>query len=235
MIFQQIKYGCLDDKGQIEGKRDKDNEPVRPFTCSPGKIGRIESFDNDWGWRRTGRFTGINGKVQPPLSEAKAGAFERWRLINAGSGETDAHAALSPRPRRAAAADRQGGGPGRVARTLLHRPASADVADRPRRADPISDPKVDEAILFAGERMDVLARLPEAGHYCMVNDTSRTIRKRLNPLAHDRHDRRQRRSAPGIDGDALLQSTLARSAEKALAGRNNPRTATVLSASSRTA
>ena len=64
MIFQQIKYGCLDDKGQIEGKRDKDDEPVRPFTCSPGEIGGIESFDNDWGWRRTGRFTGINGKVR---------------------------------------------------------------------------------------------------------------------------------------------------------------------------
>ncbi len=43
MIFQQIKYGCLDDKGAIEGQRDKANEPVRPFTCSAGKIGRIES------------------------------------------------------------------------------------------------------------------------------------------------------------------------------------------------
>ncbi len=47
-MFQQIKYGCLDDKGVIEGQRDKNDEPVRPFICSPGKIGRIESFDNDW-------------------------------------------------------------------------------------------------------------------------------------------------------------------------------------------
>ena len=88
MMFQQIQYGCLNDKGADRGQADKDDEPVRPFICSPGKVGGIESFDNDWGWRRTGRYTGINGKVQPQLTAAKAGAFERWRLINGGTGES---------------------------------------------------------------------------------------------------------------------------------------------------
>ncbi len=54
--------------------------------------------------------------------------------------------------------------------------------------------KVDEAILFAGERMDVLARLPDAGQYCMVNDTSRDDPKKdSQPVAHDCRDRRERR------------------------------------------
>ena len=51
MIFQQINYGCLDAKGVIEGKRSADDNPVRPFVCSAGEIGRVESFDNDWCWR----------------------------------------------------------------------------------------------------------------------------------------------------------------------------------------
>ena len=41
--------------------------------------------------------------------------------------------------------------------------------------------KVDEAVLFAGERMDVIARLPEPGQYCMVNDTSPNDPEKLNP------------------------------------------------------
>ena len=36
MIFQQIDYDCVDDKGVIEAERDKAGDPVRPFTCSPG-------------------------------------------------------------------------------------------------------------------------------------------------------------------------------------------------------
>ena len=35
----------------------------------------------------SGRYTGINGKVEPELGAAKAGGFERWRMINAGRGE----------------------------------------------------------------------------------------------------------------------------------------------------
>src|SRR5437764_1157410 len=88
MVFQQIQYGCLDGKGAIEGKLDERKNYVRPFTCDPGQIGKIESFDNDWDWQWSGRFTGVNGKVQPTLASARTGAFERWRLIQADTGET---------------------------------------------------------------------------------------------------------------------------------------------------
>ncbi len=41
--------------------------------------------------------------------------------------------------------------------------------------------KVDQAVLFAGERMDVIARLPDPGQYCMVNDTRPNDPEKLNP------------------------------------------------------
>jgi len=173
MIFQQIAYGCLNEKGVIEGERDKAGDPVRPFTCSPGEVGRIESFDNDWGWRRSGRFTGINGKVEPQLADAKAGAFERWRLINAGRGEPMRMRLyrLDPAapPLRTIRAEEQtewrqrycGGQPLPMWEIALDGLTRSAIR------------RTDEAVLFAGERKDLLVRLPERGLYCIVNDTTR--------------------------------------------------------------
>jgi L-ascorbate oxidase len=218
MIFQQIKYGCLDDKGKIEGKRDDKGDPVRPFTCSPGKIGRIESFDNDWSWRRTGRFTGINGKVQPELSQAKAGGFERWRLINAGAGEPMRMRLyrLDPAapPLRTVKAEDQVAWRERycTGQSLAMWQLALDGLTRSAIL------KMDEAVLFAGERMDVIARLPEQGQYCMVNDTSRDDPKKLNPSRMVAVIGAQGTAKRDADSDALLQSTLVRSAGKVLAG-----------------
>jgi L-ascorbate oxidase len=224
MILQQIKYGCLDAKGQIEGQRDKDNEPVRPFTCSPGKIGRIESFDNDWNWRRTGRFTGINGNVQPDLSQAKAGGFERWRLINAGVGEA-MHMRLyrldpAAPPLRTVKAEDQVAWRERycIGQPLAMWQLALDGLTRSAIL------KTDEAVLFAGERMDVIARLPEPGLYCMVNDTSRDDPKKLNPSRMITVIAAEGAIARDTGGDALLQSMLIRSAEKVLAGRERSAT-----------
>lgn len=218
MIFQQIEYACLNAKGEVEGERDKDDNFVRPFTCAPGEIGRIESFDNDQGWRHSGRFTGINGKVEPELSEAKAGGFERWRLINAGTGE-----AMHMRVFRLDPA----------APPLRTVKAADQVAWRERFCTGQPLPmwqialdgltrtavrKVDQAILFAGQRMDVIVRLPEPGLYCMVNDTSRNDVNKRNPSRMVAVIGATGAVAAAGDGDALLQSTLLHAAEKALAG-----------------
>jgi len=224
MVFQHIKYGCLDGKGRIEGQRDKQDEPVRPFTCSPGQIGGIESFDNDWGWRRSGRFTGINGKVEPQLSDARAGGFERWRLINAGTGE--------PMRMRLYRLDP-------AAPALLTVKAEEQIAWRERYCTGQPLPmwqiaqdgltrtaarKVEEAILFPGQRIDVIVRLPEQGLYCMVNDTG------PDNLEHDNPPRMIAVvGAKGVvgqagDSEALLRSTLIHSAEKALAGNEQSAT-----------
>ena len=218
MLFQQIQYGCLNDKGVNEGVRDKDNEPVRPFTCSPGKTGTIEGFDNDWGWQKTGRFTGINGKVQPRLADAKTGAFERWRLVNAGTGESMRMRIrrldpAAPPLRTIKAADQEvwrerycSGQPLPMWQIALDGLTRSAVH------------KVDEAVLFAGERTDVIVRLPEAGLYCMVNDTSRIDTEKLNPSRMVALIGAKGTGNAAPDSNGLFQAAMISSAEIALAG-----------------
>lgn len=219
MIFQQIQYGCVDDKGVIEGKIDDKKDYIRPFTCSAGQTGRIENYDNDLNWRWSGRFTGINGKVQPVLTSIKAGEFERWRLIHGGTRETirmrlyrlDASA---PSLRSIKAPD-QGGW---MLRYCAGKPLPMwQIAMDGLTRSAIR--RVDEAVLFPGERMDVIARLPERGRYCMVQDTSRDDRDKDNPsrmLAVVEAGGTGR--SVDDDSDAALRLTLVRSAERALAG-----------------
>ena len=222
MVFQQIVYGCGDDRGAIEAKRDKDGTPIRPFTCSPGQIGRVESFDNDWGWRRSGRYTGINGKVEPQLTAAKAGAFERWRMINAGRGENMRMRLyrLDPAapPLRTVRGEEQIAWRQRYC-TGQPLPMWQIALDGLTRSEVR---KVDEAILFPGERLDVIARLPEPGLYCMVNDTSRddTDKAFPNPPRMIALVEARGNGAGSLDADALLQSQLVRSAERAFAAKD---------------
>jgi L-ascorbate oxidase len=222
MIFQHIQYGCMNDKGINEGKRNEDNEPIRPFTCPPGKVGGYESFDNDWGWRQTGRYTGINGKVQPRLGDVKTGAFERWRLVNAGSGEgMRMHLyRLDPKapPLRSIKAEDQVAWRERYC-TGRSLPMWRIAMDGLTRS---AVEKVDEAILFAGERVDVLVRLPEPGLYCMVNDTSRVDKDKDNPNPSRMVALVEAKGAKAAaDDGTLLQTALIRSAENALQGKEH--------------
>lgn len=220
MLFQMINYGCLNDKGLNEGRRTKDGEPIRPFVCAPGKTGRIESFDNDWGWQQTGRYTGINGTVQPLLGNARTGRFERWRLINAGTGEGMRMRLrrLDPAapPLRSVKADEQAAWRQRYC-TGQPLPMWQIAMDGLTRS---AVQQVDEAILFAGERMDLLVRLPAAGLYCMINDTGRIDKDEANP-----NPPRMvavvgatGKMAGGGDSAALLRSTLLNAADRTLSG-----------------
>jgi FtsP/CotA-like multicopper oxidase with cupredoxin domain len=81
--------------------------------------------------------------------------------------------------------------------------------------------KTDVAVLFPGERKDLLVRLPDAGLYCVVNDTSVDNPDDLVPRNPSRMvatvETKGVRVSNG-DPDALLQTTLIHSAEKALIG-----------------
>lgn len=217
MLFQQISYGCLSPKGEIEGARDKHDEPVRPFTCGPGETGRIESFDNDWDWQQNGRFTGINGKVEPQLTDAKTGAFERWRLINAGMGESMRMRLYrldpaAPALRTIRAEDQSSW----RAKYCVGEPLQMyEIAMDGLTRSAIRT--TDEAVLFPGERKDLLVSFPRAGLYCVVNDTRRSDPHGLNP---SRMVALIAAKGPGseIDSNALLQSYLIRSAKSALTG-----------------
>ncbi len=218
LLFQQIQYGCFDDKGVIEGLVDEKKDYIRPFTCKAGRVGGIESFDHDSNWQWSGRFTGINGKVQPLLEGFRAGAFERLRLIHGGTRET-IHIkiyrleAAAPNLRTVKAAD-QGEWMRRHC-TGQPLPLWQIALDGLTRS---GVRKLSEAILFPGERMDVLARLPDPGLYCLVQDTSRQDSEKNNPSRMLAVVEARGTARTVADADALLQADLVHSAERAMAG-----------------
>lgn len=220
LLFQQIDYGCFDAEGKLKGVKDKDIY-VRPWVCAPGDIGRIDSDDQDWGWRYNGRFPSINGQVQPVLKGAVAGRFERWRLISSTTGEGVRMslyrlAADAPDLRTVPAADQQAwrerycqGEP----LPMWH--IASDGLTRAQMRE------TREGIVFAGERADFLTRFPTAGRYCVVN-ISRTTSTATptNPskmLSVVEVGESTAAPAPGDPG-ALLRDQLIAAAERALSG-----------------
>lgn len=181
LIFQHISYGCLNSKGIPAGKRDLHDEPIAPFTCKDDEAGAIENFETDWDWVHSGRFTGVNGKVEPTLGPATTGSFERWRLINAGTGES---MRMTIRHLDPAAPALRSVGAGDQADWLKKYCTGAPVPLWQIALDGLTRSEVrrtPEAVLFAGERMDVVVRFPEPGSYCVFNDTSRNNPDGVNP------------------------------------------------------
>lgn len=115
-IFQQIAYACFDNdfnfnggpwqkifttKGLYDVTNANSNPPgppaSAPWTCPlPAdqkyvSRGAVENFflqlDSPTIWDTNGRFTSINGIVQPTLTVA-AGEIQRWRLLHAGIHDT---------------------------------------------------------------------------------------------------------------------------------------------------
>lgn len=221
MVIQQVVYGCLNVKGVVEGERNKDGDPVQPFTCSPRQIGGVENFDYDWSWRRAGRFTGINGEVEPQLTAAKAGGFERWRLINAGRGESMRMRLyrLDPAapPLRTVKGEQQVPWRERYCKgqPLPMWEVALDGLTR------TAIRKTDVAVLFPGERKDLLVRLPDAGLYCVINDTSLDNPEDLAPRNPSRMVATVEAKGPRPlmeNPDAFLKGTLIHAAEAALPG-----------------
>ena len=223
MLFQQIQYGCLDAKGKIAGRTVKAvhqgvelEEYVAPWTCAQGTVGRIESDEHDVPWDGSGRFTGINGKVQPLLEPARAGRFERWRLIHGGTRERIGMRLLrladgAPDLRGVRAVDQESW----IKRhcTGPELPMWQIAMDGLTRSNAR---RTEVAMLFSGERMDVLARFPSAGRYCLVQNASVLFDKpqpvRMLALIDAK--------GPGnasSDSDAELQALMVRAAERALA------------------
>jgi L-ascorbate oxidase len=95
-LFEQIQYSCLDEKGNLTWdcktqnctRRDAQDKCIGEWV---DRVGGIEQYENGQfgpaSWRVSGRFTMINGRVQPTF-EAEAGKIERWRLIHGGVRDT---------------------------------------------------------------------------------------------------------------------------------------------------
>lgn len=85
LLFQQIPYGCFDGSGKLQQNSDG------TWYCNPGQIGVVNDFDAQLAsptvWDNSGRFTSINGAVQPTLN-LPAGQIQRWRMIHGGIHDT---------------------------------------------------------------------------------------------------------------------------------------------------
>lgn len=116
LAFQQIAYACFDNDPSLKGgpwqqiwtseglytaSSNAVNPPAppasAPWTCPkpmPGKDsspGAIENFslqlDSPSIWDTNGRFTSVNGIVQPTIT-LPAGQIQRWRFLHAGIHDT---------------------------------------------------------------------------------------------------------------------------------------------------
>ena len=85
-LFQQIPYACFDSNGKII------QNPDGTWKCPAGQTGVVEDFGQQLAsatvWDTNGRFTSINGAVEPTLSGIRAGEVQRWRFIHAGIHDT---------------------------------------------------------------------------------------------------------------------------------------------------
>jgi len=93
LVFQQIQYACRykdgENAGQIITETDA-NGNVIAWVCPEDNVGEINGYDQfgPGTWAQSGRFTGINGVIQPLIAETKAGQIERWRMVHAGVRDT---------------------------------------------------------------------------------------------------------------------------------------------------
>ena len=202
-LFQQIPYACFDDQGKIITTNGQ-------WTCPPGKTGIVQDFNQQLAsptvWDDSGRFTSINGVVQPVLRNVPAGQVQRWRFIHAGIHDT---INLQIVPMVAPPAGAQAALSGVLAGTRRQQVAAVTqlcpvlVPDKSRPVELVpqfeiaSDGLTRKAIrpigvdaksisggigsnyLQPGYRSDVLLAFPKPGVYCILNQAA-TPAERIN-------------------------------------------------------
>lgn len=87
-LFQQVPYACFTDDTLAKIITNADNT----WSCPAGSVGIIENFGLQLAsptiWDTSGRFTSINGAVQPALTGIQAGVIQHWRMIHGGIHDT---------------------------------------------------------------------------------------------------------------------------------------------------
>ncbi|NWB97475.1 multicopper oxidase domain-containing protein [Pseudomonas gingeri] len=190
LVFQQIPYACKDAAGNFRYNiaRDKDGKPLKDadgndkkvidWTCKPGEVGVVESFDQlqPSSWSDSGRYTSVNGLVQPIFDGARPGQVERWRLVHAGIRDT-----IRPMFRKLKDSDSAKLGSSKGVAAL----ASAQFIAEQCTGEPVdyqviaSDGLTMEQAqsrqvitLQPGYRNDLLIVFPEPGRYCVTDEPS---------------------------------------------------------------
>lgn len=169
LLFQQVQYACFDKDGKIQT-----NGGQQPWVCNPGQVGEIRDYKQQFApsanWTASGRFTSINGVVQPEISGLTAGRFERWRLIHGGVREA---VDFSIFPIKAGAPD---------FRTVKAADQKAWISSYCELTKPVPlfevalDGLTRQAVrktvdtrLQPGYRADLVVNFPAGGRYCVID------------------------------------------------------------------
>ena len=168
LLLQQIQYSCRDANSAIKA----DNSGL--YICDPTDMGGIEDYSQrQFGpntWRRSGRYTSINGETVPTFAGAQVGRIERWRIIHAGVRDTVNLQLRKMRPGAEPYArltetqqedwlTRNCPGPELLSQFAL-------AADGLTRAQLIERA---QTTMQPGYREDLLIVFPEAGDYCVLD------------------------------------------------------------------
>lgn len=175
-VFSQLQYGCFDDQGMLKAPRSSDPE-ARPWEhpawlCEAGDVGEVESWQqfgpgNEF---NSGRFIAMNGEIQPTLSGAETGRFQRLRMIHAGLRRS---VDMSIRRLADGAPDLRGvpadGHAAWIAEYCTGEPVEqfhfADDGLTRSAMRPVT-----QASMYPGSRFDALAYFEQPGTYCLIND-----------------------------------------------------------------
>jgi FtsP/CotA-like multicopper oxidase with cupredoxin domain len=191
LVLQQIQYACLNAQGQVKVQTaPSDHTKIIAWVCDEGDVGVIENYSypstavddrnppqpisvgfGPSGWVQSTRFTTINGVVRPTFL-ATAGRPERWRLIHGGIFDTITFGFRKKKP----------SAPAITALTAVQ--AASFVAEnctgellsyQQIAADGLTMRQAlptPTSTLQPGYRYDTLVVFPEAGDYCVVNESA---------------------------------------------------------------
>ncbi|BBP74189.1 L-ascorbate oxidase [Pseudomonas sp. Ost2] len=178
LVFQQIPYACKGADGNFRYNivKDKDgkDKKVLDWTCKDGETGVVESFDQlqPSSWGDSGRYTSVNGQVQPIFDGAKPGQVERWRLVHAGIRDTIKLKFLRLQD-SAKPASNLGIAASESAQFIDKQCTGKPVEYHVIAADGLTmkeAQKRDMVTLQPGYRNDLLLTFPESGRYCVIDE-----------------------------------------------------------------
>ena len=186
MMMQQISYACFTDT-TYSTIITTDGKPGSPWACpgDHGTPGVVENFQKQLfdksAWQKSGRFTTIDGMVQPTLT-AQAGRIERWRLVHGGVSDTIqmkivkaigssttvkalSHERGTPAAQLGDVNDKCG------SEVVPQYEIALDGLTRRRIQEIAAKPGLSPSnVLQSGYRSDVLVVFPSVGTYCVIDE-----------------------------------------------------------------
>ena len=200
LLFQQIPYACFGDPGTFNNIITNSDGI---WKCPAEATGMVENFDEQLSsptvWDSSGRFTSINGVVQPAITDVAAGEIQRWRMIHGGIHDT-VNVQIVPMVARGSDTKQALlgiflGTPAQQVRTIAEvcpvtRPDSTKPVDLVPQFEIAADGLTRTAIrpigvnlksvsggfgsnfLQPGYRSDVLVVFPHPGTYCVLNQAA---------------------------------------------------------------